>query len=130
DSLNWRLSYSPQERVTDSDQRRVYSNRIELRNQYRDYSETFFEGDIQLESSFDQGPARHTLTYGFDGDYTKGDYEGINTTYNSLTGVTTVDTNQGFSFPRVNTQRADIYIQDEITLLDDRLTLTPGLRLA
>lgn len=130
DSLNWRLSYSPQERVTDSDQRRVYSNRIELRNQYRDYSETFFEGDIQLESSFDLGPARHTLTYGFDGDYTKGDYEGINTTYNSLTGVTTVDTNQGFSFPRVNTQRADIYIQDEITLLDDRLTLTPGLRLA
>lgn len=130
DSLNWRLSYSPQERVTDSNQRRVYSNRVELRNQYRDYSETFLEGDIQLKSSFDLGPTHHSLTYGFDGDHTKGDYAGINTTYNSLTGTTTVATNQGFSFPRVETQRADVYIQDEIALLDDRLTLTPGFRLA
>lgn len=130
DSLNWRLSYSPQERTTDSNQRRVYSNRIQLHNQYRDYSETFFEGDIQMKSSFDLGPTHHTLTYGFDGDRTQGDYEGTNTTYNALTGATTIATNQGFSFPRVETQRADIYLQDEIALLDDRLTLTPGVRLA
>lgn len=130
DTLNWRVSYSPQSRTTDSNQRRVYSNRIQLHNQYRDYSEDFFEADIQLQSSFDLGPTSHKLTYGFDGDLTKGDYEGINTTYNSLTGLTTVQENQGFSFPRVDTIRADFYIQDEITMLDDRLTITPGLRLA
>jgi hemoglobin/transferrin/lactoferrin receptor protein len=130
DSLNWRFSYSPQSRTTNSDQRRVYSNRIELRNQYRDYSEDFLEADIQLQSSFDLGATSHKLTYGFDGDLTKGDYEGINTTYNSLTGVTTVLENQGFSFPRVDTMRADFYIQDEISMLDDRLTITPGVRLA
>jgi hemoglobin/transferrin/lactoferrin receptor protein len=130
DTLNWRVSYSPQSRTTDSNQRRVYSNRVQFHNQYRDYSEDFLEADIQLQSSFDLGPTSHKLTYGFDGDLTKGDYEGINTTYNSLTGLTTVQENQGFSFPRVDTTRADFYIQDEITMLDDRLTITPGLRLA
>ncbi len=130
DSIKWRLSYTPQSRTTDSDQRRRYSNRIQLHNQYRDYSEDFLEADLQLQSSFDLGETSHTLTYGFDGDRTFGDYTGTNTTYNGLTGVTTVLENQGFSFPRVTTERADFYIQDEIAMLDDRLTLTPGLRLA
>ncbi len=130
DTLNWRVSYSPQERETDSNQRRRYSDRYQLHNQYRDYSETFYEADIQLQSSFDLGPTQHTLTYGFDGDRTKGDYAGVNTIYNSLTGTTTTTINQGFSFPRVTTERADIYLQDEIALLDGRLTLTPGVRLA
>lgn len=130
DSVKWRVSYSPQKRTTDSDQRRVYSNRFQLINQYRDYSEDFFEADIQLQSSFDFGSTSHTLIYGFDGDRTKGDYAGINTTYNSLNETTTTTINQGFSFPRVDTERADVYVQDEIKLFDDRLTVTPGARLA
>ncbi|MCP8896224.1 TonB-dependent hemoglobin/transferrin/lactoferrin family receptor [Shinella daejeonensis] len=130
DTLNWRLSYSPQSRETDSNQRRRYSDRYQLHNQYRNYSEDFFEADVQLQSSFDLGSTHHTLIYGFDGDRTEGDYAGINTTYNSLTDTTTTAINQGFSFPRVTTQRADFYIQDEIELLDGRLTLTPGLRFA
>lgn len=130
DSIDWKLSYSDQSRKTDSNQRRIYSNRYQLQNQYRDYSENFLELDIQMQSSFDLGDSKHTLTYGFDGDRSKGDYAGINTTYNSLTNVTTKAINQGFSFPRVTTERADFYLQDEISLLDDRLTLTPGVRLA
>lgn len=130
DNLKWRVSYSPQSRTTDSNQRRVYSDRVSLVNQYRDSSEDFFEADIQMQSSFDLGNTSHTLIYGFDGDRTKGDYTGINTTYNSLTGTTTTATNQGFSFPRVVTERADLYLQDEIKLFDERLTVTPGVRLA
>ncbi|KRB62046.1 hypothetical protein ASE04_19375 [Rhizobium sp. Root708] len=130
DSINWKLSYSEQGRKTDSNQRRIYSNRYQLQNQYRDYSEDFLELDIQMQSSFDLGDSNHTLTYGFDGDRSKGDYAGINTSYNSLTNTTTTAINQGFSFPRVTTERADFYLQDEISLLDDRLTLTPGVRLA
>ncbi len=130
DAVNWRLSWSPQSRKTDSNQHRVYSDRYQLVNQYRDYSETFLEADVQLQSSFDLGSTQHALTYGFDGDRTKGDYTGTNTTYTSSTGVTSVAVNQGFSFPRVVTKRADFYIEDEITMLDERLTVTPGLRLA
>jgi hemoglobin/transferrin/lactoferrin receptor protein len=130
DNVKWRVSYSPQSRTTNSNQRRVYSNRYQRVNQYRDYSEDFFEADIQLQSSFDLGSSSHTLIYGFDGDRTKGDYAGINTTYSSNTNTMTTAINQGFSFPRVVTERADLYVQDEIKLLDDRLTLTPGIRLA
>ena len=130
DSVNWNLSWSPQKRETDSRQRRVYSNRIQLHDQYRNYSEDFLEADIQMKSSFDLGSTHHTLTYGFDGDRTKGDYAGINTTYNSLTGTTTTAINQGFSFPRVDTERADFYLEDSIAFLDGQLTINPGVRLA
>ncbi|NVD43166.1 TonB-dependent hemoglobin/transferrin/lactoferrin family receptor [Ensifer sp. HO-A22] len=130
DSINWNLTWSPQKRETDSRQRRVYSNRVQLHDQYRNYSEDFLEADIQLQSSFDLGSTHHTLTYGFDGDRTKGDYAGINSTYNSLTGTTTTAINQGFSFPRVDTERADFYLEDNIEFLDGRLTVNPGVRLA
>lgn len=130
DNVNWRVSYSPQQRETDSNQRRRYANRYQLHNQYRDYSETFYEADIQLQSSFDLGSTHHTLTYGFDGDRTEGDYTGVNKTFNSLTGLTATAINQGFSFPRVTTERADIYLQDEIELFDGSLTLLPGVRFA
>ncbi|UXN02458.1 TonB-dependent hemoglobin/transferrin/lactoferrin family receptor [Bartonella sp. HY406] len=130
DSIKWRVSYSPQSRETDSLQKRIYSNRYHLVNQYRKYSETFAEADIQLQSNFNLAGAAHLLTYGFDGDTTKGNYKGTNQTFNSLTGLTVTQTNQGFSFPKVDTQRADIYLQDEISLLEGRLIVTPGLRLA
>jgi len=130
DNVEWRLSYSPQKRVTESTSYRTYSNRTARVYQLRDYGETFLEGDIQAQSSFDLGETHHTLTYGFDGDFTQTNYEGRNETWASNTGLTTIALNQGFSFPRTQTVRADLFLQDEIKLFDDRLTITPGLRLA
>lgn len=130
DSVKWQLSYSPQQRVTNSTSNRVYANRTQKVYQLRDYSERFLEADLQLVSSFDAGPTNHTLTYGFDGDISKSNYEGRNETYSSLTGATVIAVNQGFAFPKVETVRADLFIQDEIKAFDDRLTITPGLRLA
>ncbi|WP_332712117.1 TonB-dependent hemoglobin/transferrin/lactoferrin family receptor [Pelagibacterium mangrovi] len=130
DSVEWQVSYSPQSRVMESTQYRTYPTRSETRFQLREYSETFLEGDLQLVSSFDLGATSHTLTYGFDGDFTPSNYEGRNETWRSDTGETVIAENQGFSFPKVETTRADFFIQDEITALDDRLTITPGLRIA
>jgi len=130
DEVKWRLSYSPQKRETDSRQRRVYANRTEQRDQLRSYREEFLEVDVQFQSSFDLGSSHHILTYGFDGDRTQGDYDGINTTFNSLTGVTTTTKNAGFSFPRFTTERADLYLQDEMQFFDGRLSMPVGLRLA
>ncbi|KRA97604.1 hypothetical protein ASD83_10820 [Devosia sp. Root685] len=130
DSVKWNLSYSPQRRITESTSYRTYSNRTQTVYQLRDYGENFLEADLQLVSSFTAGPTFHTLTYGFDGDYTQTNYEGRNETWSSLTNGTTIALNQGFSFPKTQTVRADFYIQDEIKLLDDRLTITPGLRWA
>lgn len=130
DSIKWQVSYSPQRRYTYSDQGRRYSNRDQRNEQIRDYGETFLEADLQFISSFDLGPTHHTLTYGFDGDLTDTNYEGVNHTWRSDTGTTVTATNQGFNFPKVKTRRADFYAQDEIALLDGRLTVTPGVRLS
>jgi hemoglobin/transferrin/lactoferrin receptor protein len=130
DSVKWQVSYSPQRRVTESTSYRTYSDRTQRNYQLRDYGETFLEGDLQLVSSFEAGPTDHTLTYGFDGDITNTDYTGRNETWRSDTNATTIANNQGFSFPKVQTVRADLFVQDEIKALDDRLTITPGVRLA
>jgi hemoglobin/transferrin/lactoferrin receptor protein len=130
DSVKWNISYSPQRRITDSNQVRKYALRTEERNQLRDYGETFLEADVQLNSSFELLGMSHNLTYGFDGDFTQSSYDGVNTTRNVTTGTVTVTPNQGFNFPEVDTVRADLYLQDEIKLLDERLTLTPGVRIA
>ena len=130
DSVKWQLSYSPQRRVTDSTNYQTYPTRTQRVWQYRDYSETFLEADLQLVSSFDLGPTAHTLTYGFDGDFTRSNYDGINQTWRSDTGYGARTYNNGFSFPKVDTVRADFFIQDEIKAFDDRLTITPGIRVA
>ncbi|MBD7989676.1 TonB-dependent hemoglobin/transferrin/lactoferrin family receptor [Ochrobactrum sp. Sa2BUA5] len=134
DEVKWNISYSPQKRDTTSNQIRNYpllaTPRREKRSQIRNYSEDFLQADVQLTSSFDLGQTSHKFIYGFAGDITKSNYDGENITTNLNTGVTTVALRQGFNFPKVETIRADFYVQDEIKLLDERLTLTPGLRLA
>lgn len=130
DSVSWNVSWSPQKRVTDSRQRRVYSDRFELHDLYRGYQEEFLQAGLRMQSSFDLGSTHHTLTYGFDGSRTKGDYTGIDRVYNSRTGRTTTRENRGFGFPRFTTERADFYVEDRIEFLDGRLTVNPGVRLA
>ncbi|MCM0752550.1 hypothetical protein DEA98_19455 [Brucella pseudogrignonensis] len=126
--MKWNISYSPQKRDTTSTQIRNYSllatPRREKRIQIRNYSEDFLQADVQLTSSFDLGQTSHKVIYGFAGDITKSNYDGDNITTNLNTGVTTVTPRQGFNFPKVDTIRADFYVQDEIKLLDERLTLT------
>jgi len=129
DEVKWRISYSPQKRVTDSNHERVYSNRTETVNQLRKYSEEFLEADIQFQSSFNWGATHHLLTYGFDGGRTEGDYAGVNTTFNSLTSVTRTTKNNGFSVPKFTTERADFYLQDEMSFFDGRLSVPVGVRL-
>lgn len=134
DTVNWQVSYSPQKRDVRSEQLRTYPLLTPPQQrqitQIRNYGENFLEADLQLTSSFELGETSHTLTYGFDGDTTATSYEGKNITENLTLATTTTAINQGFNFPQVDTVRADLYLQDEISLLDDRLTITPGVRYA
>ncbi len=130
DEIKWQISYSPQKRDTYSNQLRTYPTRRQQNIQVRNYGEDFLEADVQANSSFELGGLSHKLTYGFDGDLTNSSYSGYNITNNLTTGTSTTASNQGFNFPEVDTVRADLYLQDEIKLLDDRLTITPGARLA
>ncbi len=135
DAIRTNLSYSPQRRNLDSYRYQTGTGGANL-NQQRltydilDYSEKFYQGDVQLTSSFNLGPSRHTFTYGFQGDVARTDYYRQSTVTNLTTGTSTTTIAGGFNFANATTTRADFYLQDEIRLLDDRWTITPGVRWA
>ncbi|MEM6499360.1 MAG: TonB-dependent receptor, partial [Pseudomonadota bacterium] len=132
DSLEWQLSHSPQQSNRNGDRRRTLepSGDLEQRLDDQELEESFTELDIQLTSSFELGGAAHTLTYGFDGDMAETDYNRVDTTRNLTAGTETVVRAGGFNFADAETTRADVYIQDEISFLDGRFTLIPGVRAA
>ena len=132
DNVKWQFTYSPQEVNRSGERLRmlVPSGEEERRRDTLDYSEDFYEADIQLTSSFDVIGSRHTLIYGFDGDYQETDYERVDVTTNLTTGITTTARAGGFNFANATTRRADAYLQDEIELFNGRLLLVPGARLA
>ena len=129
DQLNWQVSYSPQRREVNSD--RFTRTALGVERRTRDllrYDEKFLQGDLQLTSLAETGPISHRFTYGFQGDFTQTDYKRQTALTALATGVTTVTTGSGFA--NVETTRADLYVQDEMKLFNDRLTITPGMRWA
>tara|TARA_E500000305_G_scaffold17250_1_gene12812 strand:- start:1375 stop:3684 length:2310 start_codon:yes stop_codon:yes gene_type:complete len=95
-----------------------------------EYTEDFYEFDLQATKYFTTGPANHDLIFGFDGDYTTLDYSRIDSDTNLDTGATTETRGGGFNFANAETRRADFYLQDTISFLRDKLEITPGLRYA
>lgn len=135
DAIRTNLSYSPQRRNLDSYRYQTGvdpGNLGQIRRTYDilDYSEKFYQGDVQLTSSFNLGPSHHTFTYGFQGDIARTDYYRESTVTNLTTGTSTTTIAGGFNFANATTTRADFYVQDEIKLLDGRWTITPGVRWA
>lgn len=131
DEVKWQLSYSPQKRNVSNNRTQIntWAQKVETYT-HTNYQEDFLQADIQLSSSFNAGSTSHQLTYGFQGDQTKTDYDNLTVTKNRTTGSTVIKPAGGFNFANATTNRADLYIQDEIKLFGDRLTITPGVRWA
>ena len=129
ESVKTVLSYSPQgytrkgRRVRDE----ATGDRT-VRDDSLEYSEDFIEGDLQLVSKVDIGGIRNRLTYGFDGDFAKTNYERLDVTTNLTTGDVTSVPAGGFNFANAETTRADIFVQDEITMFGGAFELIPALR--
>lgn len=131
DTVRWQVGYSPQKRELNSNRLQTLpSGDLRRTLSTLDFSEEFMQADVQLTSRFNFAGTRHVVTYGFQGDFTKSDYFRQDVATNLTTGVTTVTTAGGFNFANSDTTRADGYIQDEISLFGDRLTITPGVRFA
>ncbi|WP_159998302.1 TonB-dependent hemoglobin/transferrin/lactoferrin family receptor [Roseomonas sp. 18066] len=129
DAVRWQVGYHPQElRRTGVQMRRLANGQLSRIEDELQYSEDFWQGDLQLNSSFSVLGMRHALTYGFQGSFTETDYARRDVTTNLTTGVSTVARAGGFNFANADTRRLDGYIQDEISVLSNRLTVTPGLR--
>jgi hemoglobin/transferrin/lactoferrin receptor protein len=94
------------------------------------YSEDFYELDIQATKSFVTGGIDHYLIFGFDGDYAATDYQRISRVNNLTAGTSTETRAGGFNFANAETTRADIYAENRMTFAGGRFELTPGLRFA
>lgn len=131
DDIRWSFAYSPSGyertgvgRTIDTDGDSIVTD------DFLSYDENFTELDIQLTSRFATGPVDHTITWGFDGDYTKTDYERLSIERNLTTGTISEARAGGFNFANATTTRADFFVQNEIAAFDHRLKITPGLRFA
>lgn len=131
DSLQWTLSYAPQGYERSGTERRTNAagERV-IEDDSLKFSEDFLELDVQATSSFSLLGVGNVLTYGFDGDYAKTNYEREDRLRNLSTGAVTVTRAGGFNFANAETTRADFFVQDEISLFTGRLQLLPGARLA
>ncbi len=131
DQVRWSLSHSPSGYTRTGTRRSISAAGDSLvSSDLLKYGEEFTELDIQLTSRFATGALDHVVTWGFDGDYTRTDYQNISTVNNLTTGVISETRAGGFNFANATTMRADLYIQDEISAFDQRLRVTPGLRFA
>lgn len=131
DKMKWSFSFAPNAYDRTGTQTKVTSggdNVIE--KDILSYKEKFAELDVQLTSRFDTLGLNHTFTYGFDGDIAWTDYERIDRTYNLSTGVNTESRAGGFNFANATTKRADVYIQDKVSIADGLVEITPGVRYA
>jgi hemoglobin/transferrin/lactoferrin receptor protein len=131
ENIKWNIGFSPQERELEGARYQTLANGNLRRTQsLLRYKEQFVQGDLQFTTLLKFWGTDHRLTYGFQGDLTATDYLRQDIVTNLTTNVTTVTRAGGFNFANSDTRRADIYLQDEIKVWGDRLTLTPGVRLA
>lgn len=131
DNIRTQISYSPYKRELNSIRRYRASNTNQMRvDAFLDYQEEFYEGDLQLNSSFTSLGVLHKLTYGGYYNVTETDYTRRDTTTNLTTGAVTVANAGGFNFANATTTRADAFFQDEMNFFGGRIQVTPGVRYA
>ncbi len=131
DSLRTTLSYAPGGYRTFRERRHTTAGGDSVFTyDWLNYDEAFVELDIQAVRRFTTGRAEHELTFGFDGDTTETDYERITRVWNQTTGSDVTTAGGGFNFANATTRRADLYVQDRISLDGGRFEITPGLRWA
>ncbi|AFY38232.1 TonB-dependent heme/hemoglobin receptor family protein [[Leptolyngbya] sp. PCC 7376] len=106
-----------------------------IRNLNNTFDDDIIGIDLQLQSIFNIGKARNTLTYGVDFSNTSNERirDGLETRFDAA-GNLTLSSNQVGSdsfpvkdFPDSNTSRIGVFVQNELEL-SDKFTLLPGFR--
>ncbi|HHP7245544.1 MAG TPA: TonB-dependent hemoglobin/transferrin/lactoferrin family receptor [Elainellaceae cyanobacterium] len=103
-----------------------------LREDDYDFLDRVWGANLQLRNDFGIGNIGNRLTYGIEVSNTRNERPRDRTETNLLTGEETqtsvTDTFPVEDFPQSDTFRLGLYVQDEISLLSDRLAVIPGLR--
>lgn len=131
DRVLWRASYQEVDREEYSEQSRFIAGTRRLRVTDQAFSQDVTSLDLQLESNAKFG-LDHRFTYGVDVDFTTTTRPRDRTEFNLTTGTFTKtvagETFPTKTFPDTDTVLGGIYLQDEMTTSDKRLTIIPAVR--
>ena len=130
DSLDWQVYWQ-------SSQTTQRTNELRTGNIRREREFLFDQRIEGLQANFRKGLATgrvsHELTYGLDASRTRTEQlrNGVQTHLDTGVSSSTIqpDAFPVRDFPNSDTTEVGIFVQDEMRLLDDRLSLVPGLRI-
>ncbi|WP_349657069.1 TonB-dependent hemoglobin/transferrin/lactoferrin family receptor [Xanthomonas sp. 10-10] len=129
DDLQWQLYRQDSESLQRTDELRGNNTR---RHNEHNFDQRVYGLLVNAHKSIDTGTLNHDITYGLDGTWTdtraKRDGYSVNLANGAITNRVGQDVFPVRDFPKSETTKLGVYAQDEIGLLDGRLSLTPGVR--
>lgn len=133
DSLDWQIYRQDSETTQDTVEVRRTSRGVnERREREFNFDQRLYGIQANFHKDFDTGGARHTLSYGLDVSRTETRQKRDGRVYNLDTGRVTnamlPDVFPVRDFPISKTTTAAVYVQDEISLADDKFRLIPAVR--
>ncbi|MBF2062844.1 MAG: TonB-dependent hemoglobin/transferrin/lactoferrin family receptor [Calothrix sp. C42_A2020_038] len=124
--------YQDAETTENVQELRQIGNTLRRRVSQNRFLQNMIGGDIQLESNFQTGSLNHRLVYGSDILNTNTSRPRDNTEFNLTARTSTKNVGGELfpnkTFPDTDTLRIGLYIQDEISLADNKITIIPGIR--
>ncbi|NIJ90230.1 hemoglobin/transferrin/lactoferrin receptor protein [Xanthomonas campestris] len=129
DDLQWQVYRQDSESLQRTNELR--GNNTRRHNQHT-FDQRVYGLLVNAHKAIDTGTLRHEITYGLDGTWTdtraKRDGYSVNLANGAVTNRVGQDVFPVRDFPTSETTKLGLYAQDEIGLLDGRLSLTPGVR--
>ncbi|MBB3803017.1 hemoglobin/transferrin/lactoferrin receptor protein [Xanthomonas arboricola] len=129
DDLQWQVYRQDSESLQRTNELRGNNTR---RHNQHNFDQRVYGLLVNAHKAIDTGTLRHEITYGLDGTWTDTRAKRDGYSVNLANGVVTNRVGQDVfpvrDFPTSETTKLGLYAQDEIGLLDGRLSLTPGVR--
>ncbi|NIK00040.1 TonB-dependent hemoglobin/transferrin/lactoferrin family receptor [Xanthomonas cannabis] len=129
DDLQWQVYRQDSESLQRTNELRGNNTR---RHNEHTFDQRVYGLLVNAHKAIDTGTLRHEITYGLDGTWTdtraKRDGYSVNLANGAVTNRVGQDVFPVRDFPTSETTKLGLYAQDEIGLLDGRLSLTPGVR--
>ncbi|MGH8084102.1 MAG: TonB-dependent hemoglobin/transferrin/lactoferrin family receptor [Lysobacter sp.] len=132
DSLTWRAYRQDSETTQDTIEERIARGQPQRREREFNFDQRVYGLELEAHKAFATGSAEHLLTWGVEVSRTdlaqKRDGRVIDLLTGESSNVVMPDVFPVRDFPRSRIDNAALFVQDEITLADGKLTLLPGLR--
>ncbi|MCC8443338.1 TonB-dependent hemoglobin/transferrin/lactoferrin family receptor [Xanthomonas cannabis] len=129
DDLQWQMYRQDSESLQRTNELRGNNTR---RHNEHTFDQRVYGLLVNAHKAIDTGTLRHEITYGLDGTWTdtraKRDGYSVNLANGAVTNRVGQDVFPVRDFPTSETTKLGLYAQDEIGLIDGRLSLTPGVR--